>query len=108
MVEISGVAPARFAAVKDAFDRFVLPFKAAGFDAALHDNDYVDYELVGKLGLTLRLALGLPLGLALQLRLQIGLVLVLLLVLTLGRILLLRATHDELLIGRSIAGGGSR
>jgi hypothetical protein len=47
------------AAVKDAFNRFVLPFKAAGFETALKNNDYVEYEFIGKLGLTFGVTYGL-------------------------------------------------
>lgn len=46
-------------AVKAAFDRFVLPFKADGVEAVLHHNDYVEYEFIGNLGLTFGLTYGL-------------------------------------------------
>jgi len=46
-------------AVKQSFERFALPFKAEGFADALKNNDFVEYEFIGKLGLTLGVSYGL-------------------------------------------------
>lgn len=46
-------------AVKQSFERFALPFHADGFADALQNNDFLEYEFIGKLGLTLGVSYGL-------------------------------------------------
>ena len=46
-------------AVEQSFGRFALPFQAESFAEALHNNDFVEYEFIGKLGLTFGVSYGL-------------------------------------------------